>query len=121
MVTAKSSSPLALAPSNPMNRAMAACLACQVIVFILAFPGMVIVSHTPVWLACVGTIVPLVLCVAACARLKKPGGYLLGWITEAAGVAMGFLTSMMFVAGGLFLVIWTVSFILGRKLESQGA
>lgn len=114
-------SPLALAPTNPMSRAMAACLVCQVIVFVLAFPGMVVVSHTPVWMAAVGTAVPMLLALAACARLRRPGGYALGWLAQVAGVLMGLLTPMMWFAGGLFAVIWTISFVLGRRLEQPSA
>ena len=119
MVTTAPTSPLALSPENPMGRAMMGCLICQVIVFALAFPGMVVVSHTPVWLACVGTIVTVLLCLAAAARIRTPLGYLLGWAAQIAGILMGFLTPMMFFAGGLFAVIWLVTFVLGRRLESR--
>ena len=38
---------------------------------------------------------------------------------QIAGILMGFLTPMMFFAGGLFAVIWLVTFVLGRRLESR--
>lgn len=121
MVTSTASGPLNLAPSNPMNRATAGTLICEVIVFGLAFPGMVIVSNTAVWLACVGTIVPCLLCLAACATLRRPIGYPLGWLAQLCGVLMGFLTPMMFVMGGIFLVLWVLGFVLGKRLETRTA
>lgn len=112
---------IALAPSNPMNRAMASCLICEVVVFGLAFPGMVMVSKTPVWLAAAGCLLAVALCILASARLRTPAGYALGWAAQLVGIALGFLTPMMFGVGLMFLVIWGASFMMGRRLEEQNA
>ena len=55
----------------------------------------------------------------AAGLLRKPVGYLVGWVTQLAGVALGFVTSSMFVIGGLFLVLWVISFVLGRRLDAM--
>lgn len=106
-----------LTPENPMNRAMAATLVCQAIVFALAFPGMVMVSNVSVLMACLGTVVPVLLCLAGCARLRRPEGYPLGWLAQLSGILMGLLTPMMYAVGVMFAVIWTASFVMGRRLE----
>ncbi len=108
-----------LAPDNPMNRAMASTLVCEVIVFVLALPGMVMVSDTPLWQAGLGCGLAALLCIVAAARLRRPEGYPLAWLAQLVGVLLGFLTPMMFLMGGIFLVIWIVSFVLGRRIESD--
>lgn len=110
-----------LAPDNPMNRAMAITLACEVIVFVLAFPGMVWVSHVSLAAAAVGCGLGILLCVAAMARLRRPDGYPIAWAAQLVGVLLGFLTPAMFLMGAIFLVIWVVSFVLGRRIEADRA
>lgn len=112
---------LALTPSNPMNRAMSGCLIMEVIVFGLAFPGMIMISDVSVLLAAASCIVACLLCIVAAARIKTPLGYALGWAAQLAGVALGFLTPMMFVVGLMFLAIWAASFVMGRRLETNTA
>ncbi|MEL4505964.1 DUF4233 domain-containing protein [Luteococcus sp. H138] len=112
---------LALAPDNPMNRAMSGCLIMEVIVFGLAFPGMVMVSEVSVPLAAASCIIACLLCILAAARIKTPLGYALGWAAQLVGIALGFLTPMMFVVGLMFLTIWAASFMMGRRLESNTA
>ncbi|MFC6358654.1 DUF4233 domain-containing protein [Luteococcus peritonei] len=112
---------MSLAPDNPMNRAMLSTLVCEAIVFGLAFPGMVIVSEISVLAAALGTGLAVLLCLLACARLRRPEGYPLAWAAQAAGVLLGFLTPMMFLVGAMFLAIWVVSFVLGRRIEADRA
>ena len=47
-------------------------------------------------------------------------GYPLGWLTQLVGLALGLLTTAMYVVGGLFLALWLITFILGRRLDEQG-
>ncbi|MEL4356891.1 MULTISPECIES: DUF4233 domain-containing protein [unclassified Luteococcus] len=112
---------LALAPDNPMNKAMAGCLVMEVIVFGLAFPGMIMVDDVSLGLAAGACIVACLLCLAAAAKLRTPLGYALGWLAQLAGVALGLLTPTMFIVGIMFLAIWGASFVMGRRLESNAA
>jgi hypothetical protein len=35
------------------------------------------------------------------------------------GIALGFVTPMMFVVGALLAAVWVLSFILGKRLDLQ--
>lgn len=106
-----------LSPDNPMNKAMVSLLVFEVIVFWLAFPGMLLVSSRSLTVSIVASTLASLLALAAALTLRRPYGYLLGWLTQVVGIALGFLTPMMFLVGLIFAVIWITSFILGRRLE----
>jgi hypothetical protein len=42
----------------------------------------------------------------AAALLRSRVGYVLGWIAQVAGLALGLLTPMMFIVGTLFAAVW---------------
>ena len=42
-------------------------------------------------------------------------------MTQPLGVVLGFLTAPMFFVGGMFLALWLISFILGKRLDGQAA
>ncbi len=111
----------ALRAGNPMKNALLAMLIFEVIVFGLSVPVIIMVSHRPAWVAAVAAGTAALLALATAALLRKPIGYLLGWVTQGVGIALGFLTPSMFVVGGMFAGIWVLSFVLGRRLEAQAA
>ena len=106
-----------LRPDNPMNKALLSLLIFEVIAFWLALPGMLLVDSRGVAVSVIATTAASLLALASAVTLKRPIGYPLGWATQVAGIALGFLTSMMFVLGLIFAVIWVVSFVFGRRLE----
>lgn len=102
-----------------MNRTMQLTLIFEVLVFLLALPGMVLVDHvawTPALLAVGGASVGAIL---ASGGLKKSWGYPLGWLVQIGAVAMGLMTSMMYAVGIVFLAIWVMSFVMGRRIEQR--
>lgn len=112
-------SPLALRPDNPMNKTMVTTLVFEAIVFALAFPGMILIDDVSTGLALTVVLVAVVLALVAAGGLKKSWGYPLGWLVQAVGLAMGALTSMMYAVGAIFLILWVMSFVLGRKIENR--
>lgn len=110
---------LGLDRSNPMVSALAAALSFEAVVFVLAVPGMILISAvstaTAFWSGGVG----VVLCLVALVGLRPGWGYLFAWLAQVVAVAMGILTPMMYVVGLIFAVIWVVSFVLGRRLENR--
>ena len=108
---------ISLEPQNPMNRAMMPILIFEVIVFALGIPGMILLSNVSTSLALGATGVACLLAIAASGTLKKPWGYPLGWLTQIVGIALGFLTPMMFAAGGIFALVWLGCFVLGKRIE----
>ena len=45
-------------------------------------------------------------------------GYILGWLVQCAGLALGFLNTTMFFVGALFAAVWVMSFVMGKRLDS---
>lgn len=106
---------------NPMRVVLLSILLFEVIVYGLSIPVMILVSEVPA-----GSAIGLgggaaLLALVAAALLRRPAGYLVGWITQPVGVALGFLTAPMFFIGGMFLALWVISFILGKRLDGQTA
>jgi hypothetical protein len=46
-------------------------------------------------------------------------GVWLGWLLQAALVAMGFLTPLMFFVGAGFVAIWIYCFVTARRLDAR--
>lgn len=106
-----------LAAKNPMTKVMVSILAFEAVVFGLAIAGMIQVDNVPVPVAVGAAVVGIVIAVAACALLRHPIGYLLGWVTQGLVVGIGVLTPWMYWLGGMFALLWVVSFVLGRRIE----
>jgi len=114
-------SPLALTPRNPMRVVLLSVLLFEVIVFALAIPVMILVSHTAALPAGLSGSGAALLALVAAGLLRKPVGYPVGWVAQLAGVLLGFLTPAMFVVGAMFAALWVVSFVLGKRLDARAA
>lgn len=116
-----SASPLTLTPRNPMRVVLLSVLFFEVIVFALAIPVMILVSHVDALPAALSGSGAALLALVGAALLRKPVGYPVGWVAQLAGLLLGFLTPAMFVVGGMFAALWIVSFVLGRRLDARPA
>ncbi|MFT3862462.1 DUF4233 domain-containing protein [Micropruina sp.] len=105
-------------PTNPMNRVLAAILGFEAICCGLAVPGMIQVSSVSLALAFSAGGLALLLCLTAAGTLRRPFGWVLAWLAQAACVALGFVVEMMFAVGGMFLVLFVITFALGKRLEA---
>lgn len=108
-----------LVPTNPMNRVLMAVLSFEAICCGLAIPGMIQVSSVSVPLAFTLGGLALALCLAAAGTLRRPFGWVLAWAAQAACVALGFAVDMMFAVGGMFLLLFVITFVLGKRLEAR--
>ena len=106
-----------LSPGNPMRAVLLAILIFEVIVFALAVPVMILVSNVSVGLSAGFGGGAALLALVAAAMLRRPAGYFLGWPVQLLGVALGFLTAPMFFVGGMFLALWLLTFVLGKRLD----
>jgi hypothetical protein len=112
---------MTLRPGNPMRVVLLAILLFEVIAYGLAIPVMILVSEVPAaYAAGLGGGAALLALVAAM-LMRRPVGFLLGWVTQPVGVVLGFLTTPMFFVGAMFLGLWVISFILGKRLDGQAA
>ena len=111
----------ALPAGNPMRVVLLSVLIFEVIVFGLAVPVMILVSGVTPAAAAVGGGGAALLALVAAGLLRKPIGYLVGWVTQPIGILLGLLTPAMWVVGAMFAGLWVLSFVLGRRLDTQGA
>ena len=112
---------MTLRPGNPMRVVLLAILLFEVVVYGLAIPVMILVSDvSAVYAAVLGGGAALLALVAA-TLMRRPAGYVVGWITQLVGVALGFLTTAMFLVGAMFLGLWVITFILGKRLDAHAA
>ena len=109
---------ISLSTGNPMRVVLMTVLIFEVIVFGLAIPGMIMVSEVPPAAAAGFAGGAALLALLAAALLRSRVGYVLGWIAQLAGLALGFLTTTMFIVGALFAAVWVMSFVMGKRLDS---
>lgn len=107
-----------LLPTNPMNKVLMAILLFEAICCGLAIPGMIQVADAPLGLAFGLGGTAMLLCLVAAGLLRRPIGWVLAWAAQLACVALGFAVDMMFAVGGMFLLLFVISFLLGRRLEA---
>ena len=108
-----------LSPGNPMRVALMIVLIFEVIVFGLAIPVMISVSNVPAAAAAGFAGGAAVLALVAAGLLRSRVGYLLGWLVQLAGLALGLLTTSMFIVGAILAGVWLLAFVLGKRLDSR--
>jgi hypothetical protein len=43
----------------------------------------------------------------------------LGWLVQLAGLALGLLTTSMFIVGAILAGVWLLAFVLGKRLDPR--
>lgn len=110
-----------LSAKNPIRSALMSVLVFEVIVFWLAFAGMVQLSGVSVGAAALWTSVASALALAGAMGLRKGWGYWFGWAAQVAAILLGLLTPWMYAMGIVFALIWIMSFVLGKRLDNRPA
>lgn len=108
-----------LSAGNPMRVVLMTVLIFEMIVFGLAIPVMIFISNVPAAAAAGLGGGAAVLALVAAGLLRSRVGYVLGWLTQLAGLALGFLTTLMFIVGILLAAVWVLAFVLGKRLDSR--
>lgn len=108
-----------LSAGNPMRVVLMTVLIFEMIVFGLAIPVMIFISNVPAAAAVGFGGGAAVLALVAAGLLRSGVGYVLGWLTQLAGLALGFLTTLMFIVGMLLAAVWVLAFVLGKRLDSR--
>ena len=110
---------ISLSPGNPMRVVLMTVLIFEVVVFGLAIPVMILISSVPAAAAAGFGGGAALLAILAAGLLRSQVGYILGWAAQVVGIALGFVTPMMFVVGALLAGVWVLSFGLGKRLDSR--
>ena len=108
-----------LSAGNPMRVVLMTVLIFEMIIFGLAIPVMIFISNVPAAAAAGFGGGAAVLALVAAGLLRSGVGYVLGWLTQLAGLALGFLTTLMFIVGMLLAAVWVLAFVLGKRLDSR--
>ncbi|MCW3158323.1 DUF4233 domain-containing protein [Micropruina sonneratiae] len=109
---------MSLLPTNPMNKVLMAILLFEAICCGLAIPGMIQVADAPLGQALGLGGAAMALCLVAAGLMRRRIGWVLAWLAQLACVALGFAVDMMFAVGGMFLLLFVITFVLGRRLEA---
>jgi hypothetical protein len=100
-----------------MMPALLSVLIFEAVVVWLAFPGMLQIEEASVGVAVFWSALVTVVCLVAAAGLRKRWGFPVGWAAQLGVVLLGLLTPWMFAMGIIFAIIWTASFVLGKRIE----
>ena len=57
--------------------------------------------------------------VLAAGVLGRPGGYVVGSVLQVAVLAAGVVVPMMWVVGGIFVLLWVVALRLGGRIDRE--
>ncbi len=104
------------------RRAMCAgMLGLQAIVFLLTTPVLLTLTEVDTGVA-VGIGVGLtVACVVVAGLVRRPVGLQLGFVVQAAAIALGLLVPTMVVLGLVFLGLYTAAYVLGGRIDREKA
>ncbi|MFG2936140.1 DUF4233 domain-containing protein [Streptomyces sp. NPDC048282] len=91
--------------------------------FVIGFAALVAMkdpdlSTSTVWLV---SGIAMVLCVALCGVITRPGGVALGWALQIALIASGVFVPTMYFMGAIFAGLWWASVHYGREIDEAKA
>jgi hypothetical protein len=67
-----------------------------------------------------GCVVSFLLFVAA-GLIRRPGGFVFGWIMQVAMIGFGFVEPSFFIIGVVLIGLWVAAIVVGRKGEAARA
>jgi hypothetical protein len=85
---------------------------------LVAFGLKVLEPAFPAWVALPAGAVGIVLLLATTAVLRYRWGVALGWVWQAALIALGILLPLMYVVGAGFALLWIYCFTRGRRIDA---
>ena len=62
-----------------------------------------------------------VVCVLAAGTMRRRFGFVLGWAVQVLAIALGFLVTVMFALGVIFLALYAGAYFLGDKIDRERA
>lgn len=60
-----------------------------------------------------------VACVLGAALMRRAVGGWIGWAVQVCAIALGFVVSVMFVLGVVFLALYAGSWVLGARIDRE--
>ena len=56
-------------------------------------------------------------CASRLPHLRHPWAYAAGWVVQGLILLSGFVVTAMFIVGGLFVALWWIGLLVGRRGE----
>lgn len=106
---------------SPRRTMCAAVLSLEGLSVALVTPVMISVSGVSTGVALGLGLGFAVICFVAAGMLRRPWGYGLGWALQVLAIALGVVTTMMYVVGVLFAILWATADLVGRKIDRERA
>jgi hypothetical protein len=103
-----------------IQRAMCAgMLGLQSVVLLLTVPVMLSLTDVDTAVALVVGVGLMLACLVAAGTMRRPFGGALGWAVQVASLAMGFVVTVMFALGAVFLALYAGSWFLGERIDRE--
>lgn len=112
-------SALGFPAKNPMASTTLSVLVFEAIVFGLAIPGVIFVEHRDAGSTTLWCGIAIALALLGAIGLRRGWGWIPAWAAQVAGIALGWLTPMMYFIGLLFALLFVTCVVLGRRLEAR--
>ncbi|WP_031273312.1 DUF4233 domain-containing protein [Kocuria atrinae] len=74
---------------------------------------------TQQWLLVGGGVLLTLVFLLACGMVRRPGGYVIGWVLQLVLIATGFLLPAMFVIGVLCALAWWYAVVKGTTIDRE--
>lgn len=92
-------------------------LAFEAVIVLLAIPVAISLGGVDATTAAVVGGGLMVLCIVVAGMLGRPWGFTAGWVVQGLILLSGFIVHAMFFVGGLFVALWWIGLIVGRRGE----
>ena len=106
---------------SPRRGMCAAILSLEAVTLGLTTPVLINIADVPVGAALALGLGLALACIVLAGLLRSEIAYAVGWLIQAAAIALGVLDWTMFVLGGIFALLWGAAYFLGRKIERERA
>jgi hypothetical protein len=106
---------------SPRRGMCAGVLSLEAITLGLTTPVMITIEGVDTGTALAVGLGLAVLCLLTAGLLRHEWAYGLGWLIQAAAIALGFVIGTMFFLGAVFAALWATAYLLGRKIERERA
>ena len=104
---------------SPRRGMCAGVLSLEAITLGLTTPVMITVAEVDTGVALAVGLGLAVLCLLTAGLLRHEWAYGVGWVIQAAAIALGFVVGIMFFLGAVFAALWATAYLLGRKIERE--
>ena len=96
-------------------------LGLQAIVFLLTTPVLLTLTSVDTGVALSIGLGLTAACVVVAGLVRRPGGLALGFVVQAAAIALSILIPLMLVLGLAFLALYTAAYVVGGRIDREKA